>query len=258
MMEDVSEQEWHTGPPALRPEAGVARPQPGQPVPAPREPGPPPIDPAAVRQYQQFQQFQQFQELVRQHGEDAAPLLLRPAPKPLWKRVLGSRLVRRLVLLALVLAALSWAYNYYFGSDNENLPASMTGGGTYRTNRILSTNPYEAVRKVYQRVADNTPEQACGVFIEQAQREFARNWGAADCAAAVAKLNAEVDKAPGSKNAYAEPDFHGKMGGVPIANTITISSCELGVTAGPRLGAFTLSRVEQNQWIITGHRLESC
>jgi hypothetical protein len=205
----------------------------------------------------QFQQFQQFQELMRQQGGALVPLLP-PARKPLWRRILGSRLVRRLVLLLIVVLGLYFAYDYYFGSDNDNRPASETGGGLYHTNHILKDDPYDAVRQVYQRVADNTPAFACGVFTDEAAQQFAEHFNAADCPAAVAKLNAEVDTAPGSKNAYAEPDFQGKLGQKPNESPITISSCELGVSAGPRLGVFTVSRVEKEQWIITGHQRESC
>jgi len=259
MMEDVPENEWHTAPPAVRPT--------NNPVPAQRDPAAesPPLDPEQVRQ---FQQFQQFQELMKQGG--VPPTVLPPAKRPLWQRVLRSKPVRWLVILFLLLATLPiwgplllagliYVWIHLFLSHEDNRPASETGGGTYHTNHILKDNPYDAVRQVYQRVADNSPDFACGVFTDEAAQQFANHVNAADCPAAIAKLNGEIDKSqPGWLNGYAEPDFHGRMGEVPSADTITISSCDLGVTAGPRLGAFTLNRVDKGQWLITGHQRESC
>jgi hypothetical protein len=241
MMEVVSENEeqQHPSPPALRP---------------PSEPAP--LDPEHVRQ---FQQFQEFQELMRQHG-DLPPMLRPPAKKPLWKKILRSKLVRRLIYLLIILLLLSWAYQHYFGNPNENLPASITGGGLYHTNHILKDNPYAAVRQVYLRIADDSPPFACGVFTDEAAQQFAQHFNAADCPHAIDLLNKQIDRSPGAGgvDAYSNPDFHGKMGEKPDSGTATISSCELGVTAGPRLGAFTVSRVENGQWIITAHQIERC
>ncbi|HEV2779757.1 MAG TPA: hypothetical protein VGX25_10190 [Actinophytocola sp.] len=252
----MPENEQQSGPPALRP--------PGEPAPSSPSPPPQPIDPEQVRQ---FQQFQQFQELMRQQGGNE--LLLPPAPKrPLWQRILRGKLFRRLALLAIIVltAPLWWPLLLTsivslavltFGASGDQQSSTGGGGGTYHTNHILKDSPYESVRQVYQRIADNSETFACGVFTDEAAQQFANNYNATDCPAAVAKLNAQVDKAPGSMNAYAEPDFRGKRG-EPHGDMIAISSCELGVSAGPRLGEFTVSRVELGQWIITGHRLESC
>lgn len=256
MMEVVPDNEQPAGPPALRPPS-----EPAEVEHAPSRPGQPSqpatVDPEQVRQ---FQQFQQFQELMRQPG---GQLVLPPPAKPLWVRVLRGRLFRKLVLWLIVVLGLYFVYDYYFGNDNDSLPASVTGGGKTETNLLLDTNPYETVRKVYQRVADNTPEQACGRFTTEAAKQFAANNGVADnndeaCAKAVAKLHARVDKVPGSKDAYAEVDFHGKIGQIPDEPTIKISSCPLGVKAGPKLGLFTVNRIAKDQWIITAHQNEDC
>jgi hypothetical protein len=241
MMEPVSDHEQQqAGPPAVRP--------PSEPAPAP-----PSIDPEAVRQ---FQQFQQFQELIR-HQPPGAPVPYfppPPPPKPLWQKFLGSKLVRRLILLAIIVVLASYAYDRFFGSKDDDLPASVTGGGKTDTNLVLDTNPYETVRKVYHHIAQNVPEQACGRFTEEGARAFAAANGADDCAHAVAGLHAKVT----NRNGYAEPDFHGKMGGVPVEDTIAISSCDLTVTSGPRLGAFTVHRIAKDQWIITDYRNVTC
>jgi hypothetical protein len=162
------------------------------------------------------------------------------------------------VLLTTLLLVLYWTHQLFFGTSKENLPASETGGGGYHTNHILNDNPYAAVRQVYQRIADGSPYFACGAFTDEAAQQFAQHFNAPDCPNAIDLLHEQVDKSAGSKNAYAEPDFHGKMGQRPDSGTIMVSSCELGVNAGPRLGMFTVSRVELGQWIITAHQRESC
>jgi hypothetical protein len=261
MMEDVSEDQWHNAPPpAVR--------APNEPLPAPRTPAPEPIDPEAVRQ---FQQFQQFQELMRQQGD--LPTLPPSAKKPLWQRILQRKLVRRLALLAILLATAPLWWNLLlagivnlatlaFGSEEAQKPASETGGGTYHTNRVLKDSPYEAVRQVYQRLADDDPPYACGVFDDRAAQQFAVNFGAADCPAAVHQLTARIDKSRPYKNTWADEQ------GLPLVvdgielktppssvTSVDISSCE--VTVSPKLGRFTVSKVD-NGWLITAHRLESC
>jgi hypothetical protein len=245
MMDDVPENEWQNSPPpALREQGGQ--------LPAPRTP-PQPAAPAEIdpEQVRQFQQFQQFQELMRQQG--GMPLVPSP-PKPLWKKALTSKAVRKFALFAIFALLLYIAYDYYFGSNNEDLPASMTGGGKTDTNLVLDTNPYETVRKVYHHIAQNVPQQACGRFTTDAARQFANDFNAADCAAAVSALHKEVT----GRNGYAEVDFRGKMGQTPDAGVVEISSCELGVSNGPRLGVFTVNRIQKDQWIITAHRTETC
>jgi hypothetical protein len=236
MMDAVPDNEQQPGPPALRP---------------PSEPAP--IDPEQVRQ---FQQFQQFQELMRQQG--GGNPLLPPAKKdPLWLRILKGKLIRKLALLAAILLGLYFAYDYYFGNDNDQLPASMTGGGTNKTNVLHETTPKRTVRQVYSHVAQNDPPYVCGQFEGGAEARFAANVGAATCEEAVGKLHAQIDKAqPGWRNAYAEPFLVSELGEVPAGDTTVVSSCAL--TVRPRLGEFTLRKIENDQWVIVGHRPESC
>jgi hypothetical protein len=245
MMDAVAEHERHNGPPAVRPQ--------GEPVPAPRMQEPAPLDPEQVRQ---FQQFQQFQELMRRQGDALVPLPP-PTRRPVWKRLLGSRLVRRLALLLVVVLGLFFAYDYYFGSDNDNRPASETGGGTNRTNDIQEHAPKRTVRQVYSHVAQDDPPFVCGQFEGGAERQFAANFGAASCEEAVHQLFAQIDKTqPGWRNTYAEPFSGAELAEDPVSGRAVVSSCPL--TVSPRLGEFTLRRIEGNRWVITGHRTEGC
>lgn len=246
MMEVVADEQWQNAPPpAVR--------APNEPVPAPRTsaPAPAPMDPEAVRQ---FQQFQQFQELMRQQGDTL--LVPPPVRKPLWRKALASKALRRLVLLLIVILGLYFAYQHYFGSADEDLPASETGGHTFKDRTMLQTQPNQSVRMVYQRVAENVPDVACGQFTDEAARQFAADTGAADCPQAIALLNGQVT---GRKNDYAEPTFPSEYRNLPsTTNDLEISSCKLSVTGGPKLGWFRLQKVERDQWIITQHRQETC
>ncbi|GAB3479514.1 hypothetical protein [Amycolatopsis cihanbeyliensis] len=248
-------------------------------------PAPVAMDPEQFRQFQQFQQFQDFlryQEaqqqagtLVPDQGQGRPPVPPPPPGQlvpteppehrrpqvPRWVRWLGKKLIGWLIFFLLLALALTWAYNYLFGSDDEGLPAHEMGGGTYKTNEILSSQPYEAVRQVYDAIAQEDPrtgkplvDQACGRFAEATQAQFAANMGYPDCRQAVLALHEQVTHV----NNYAEsmPSHRSE----PIReNTVRISSCADswdGIHGGPALGAFTLTKVEKGQWLITGHRTE--
>jgi hypothetical protein len=238
----VPDNEQQSGPPALRPPSEPAAPEPA---------APPPLDPEQVRQ---FQQFQQFQELMRQQG---GAVQLPPARKPLWLRILRGKLIRKLALLAIVVLGLYFAYDYYFGNDDDNLPASETGGQTITDRTMLQTRPHETVKMVYHRVADGDLPVACGQFTDEAGRQFAAAFNAPSCGDAVARLHAQVT---GRKNDYAEPVFPADVRNVSLNTTvIEISSCRLQVTGGPRLGWFKVEKTpHKGQWIITAHRTETC
>ena len=173
----------------------------------------------------------------------------------------------RLAIAAIVFAGFTTIIVYLvyqlFFADHATKPlsASTTSGGRREQNVIADDNPYETVRKIYEHIAQNAPADACSRFADDAARQqFANDFGAPDCPIAIAQLYAQVGNAPGSKNAYAEPDFHGKMQEFANtdATTIDISSCSLDVKAGPRLGLFTLNRIEHKQWVIVAHRNETC
>jgi hypothetical protein len=261
MMEAVAENEHQSGPPAIR--------EPGEPLPAPRasQPEPAPIDPEAVRQ---FQQFQQFQELMRQQGDVA--LVPPPTRKSLVRRVFRNPFVRWpliivITVVILVLLGLLAAYlllQHFFGHNEEQGPASVVGGRSYTNRTILAGSPHEAVRKVYQRVADDSPEFVCGQFNSAAAQQFADDFQAGTCEDAVHQINARIDKTQkGYKNTWA--DYQGlplTLGGMDLKNppagvtSVEISSCD--VTVSPKLGAFKLQKVERDQWIIVEHRKETC
>lgn len=243
MMEVVPDKEEYGASPALRP---------------PSEPAP--VDPEQLRQ---FQQFQQFQELMRQQGNGAPPLLP-PARKPLWQRILGGKLVRRLILLAIVLATIPlWlplavtGVAAVFSTGDDDRPASETGGGTNETNVLHEKTPKRTVRQVYSHIAqadraDNEYVFVCGQFQDGAEARFAHNFGAGTCQQVVAKLHGDIDKSrPSWRNSYAEPFTGAELGEEPIGDTATVDTCELSLQ--PRLGVFSLQRINNDQWVITGH-----
>jgi hypothetical protein len=241
-------------------------------------PGPRQLDDEQLRQFQQFQQFQDYlryteaqqrpgQLTTHQGGPPIPPPPHQqptPAPPPRRRapRVLvwlGKKVLGWLVFFLLLALAATWAYNHFFGNgEDEDLPAAMTGGGTYKTNEILSDKPYEAVRQVYDAIAQEDPAtglplipQACGRFAERTQQEFAADLGYADCRQAVVALHEQVTHV----NAYAE-SIPSSLSRPVTGETLRVSSCEFGIDGGPALGAFTLTKVERGQWLITGHEAE--
>ncbi|WAL65175.1 hypothetical protein ORV05_30360 [Amycolatopsis cynarae] len=234
----------------------------------------PPLDPEQLRQFQQFQQFQdflRFQEAqgsgqlvpTQQPGSPVPPpppggqLQVAtppspPAPRiraPRWAKRLAGKVLSAILFLIVLAIGGKLAYDHFFPPPKEDLPAAITGGGTYHANKILSAEPYEAVRKVYQQIAQNRPDLACGYFDIPVQQKFALDLGAADCRDAVGRLKAQVTDV----NAYAEslPSY---LSGNPGATTLTIDSCDFPITGGPALGVFTVSKVDKGQWLITDHR----
>ncbi|WP_410639689.1 hypothetical protein [Amycolatopsis sp. lyj-346] len=251
-------------------------------VPPPQPPGQPPVDPAEVEQFRQFQDYLRFTQA--QQGNPPAPAPdagvvqappSQPAPQqggqppmippgyqlvpverrraPRWLAWLGKKVIAWVLAFILLAVAGTWLYNHFFPNNSGKTSAQLAdeGGGTYHTNHILSTSPYEAVRQVYDAVAQNLVPQACGRMREDVQQKFAQDLGYADCQVAVHELNRQVK----SKNDYAEsmPSYVSQ----PIpGDTFTISSCQFGIRGGPALGAFTVQKVEKGQWLITAHTNE--
>ncbi|MEU5257623.1 hypothetical protein [Amycolatopsis sp. NPDC021455] len=258
----------------------------GSGTPAAGNPPQPPVDPAELEQFRQFQQFQDYLRFTQaQQGNQPAPppdagLVQAPPSQPTpqqggaqppmippgyqlvptegrraprWLAWLGKKVIAWVLAIVILGVAGTWLYNHFFPNDSGKTSAQLAqeGGGTYHTNHILSTSPYEAVRSVYDAVAQNLVPQACGRMREDVQQKFAQDLGYADCQVAVHELNRQVK----SKNDYAEsmPSYVSE----PIpGDSFMISSCQFGIRGGPALGAFTVQKVEKGQWLITGHTNE--
>lgn len=182
-----------------------------------------------------------------------------------WSKWLLRKLISALLLVLVLLLAGWLAWQYFFENKDSERSGTEGGGGTYRTNKILSTSPYEAVRSVYDAVAQKDPRtkeplvaQACGRFDEPIQTKFAQNMGFSDCRAAVIALHQRVTHA----NRYAESMPSSRS--VPVeGDVLTISSCRDnivgGIRNGPSLGVFIVRKVEKGQWLIVDHTTEpSC
>jgi hypothetical protein len=232
----------------------------------------PPLDARQLRQFQQFQQFQDFlryqeaqqsgQLVPTQQGTPPVPpappsggqLQVAAPPPPPTPRIRMPRFVKRalgtvlsaLLFLAVLGIAGKLLYNHFFPSQDNNRPASENGGGTYHTNKILSTEPYEAVRKVYQQIAQGRPDLACEYFDDPTRQKFAIDLGGTDCAQAAGKVRVT------NVNGYAEslPSY---LSTQPQDTKITVNSCDFPISGGPALGVFTVTKVANGQWLITGH-----
>ncbi|MET1071568.1 MAG: hypothetical protein ABWY11_02855, partial [Umezawaea sp.] len=241
---------------------------------------PPEIDPEQLRQFQEFQRFQEYQRF-QQAQQGQAPLALppgesgpaayppavppppvqppvqtvfvKPEPKPLWKVVLGSRLVRRLVSLALTLLvfmfAANWAYDKFFDTNDEAADIARDSGGS-TGNLIAPTSPYGLQGTVgifYKHVSQDSPKQACNLFAEDgsARKKFTEAFKAADCEAAIHALHAKVLRV----DQYEQPYFPDAMLKPPVTDRVQVSSCQdLKISGGPVLGKFVLSKQVNNTW----------
>ncbi|HEV7980520.1 hypothetical protein [Amycolatopsis sp.] len=249
---------------------------------SPAQPPAQPMDEEQLRQFQQFQQFQdylKFSEAQRQGGGGLTPVEPPPGPPipqqnwqppttggshdlvttqppkikaPRWLKRLAGKILGWIIFLVILGLALNWGYNRLFPSTaNDDRPAAETGGGKYHTNHVFSKQPFEAVRMVYQNVANGQVQDGCGRFEERVQQKFADDLGFADCREAILGLHAKVT----AKNAYAESMPSSISEPIP-GDVFVISSCRFGIRGGPALGAFQVSKVEGGQWLITGHSNE--
>jgi hypothetical protein len=269
---------------------------------SPSSPPSPPVDPAELEQFRQFQQFQDYlrftqtqqgnepapppgagQVQASQYGQPPAtqhsggqpplppgpsrevvPAERRRRPAPKWLTWLGKKVLAWVLAFVVLAVAGTWLYNHFFPSDAGKSSAQLAqeGGGTYHTNHIYSTNPYEAVRFVYHNIAQGRVDDACGRFQNEGQHDiqtqfaqdiaqtFRQNAAQTDCKKAVEFLSSQVT----NKNDYAEslPSYVSE----PLpGNTVTIDSCTFDIKAGPALGVFTVTKVEKDQWLITGHAI---
>lgn len=250
----------------------------GQPAPG--------LDAEQLRQFQQFQQFQDYLKFteaqkqgivpappsapVTQHSPHYGHPPVPPGPPPgelttssrprapRWLRRLGGKVIAWLIAILLIAIAGTIVYRQIFPSDDGKTSEQIAseGGGTYKTNKILtSASPYEAVRSVYDGIAQHGTGQksmvdlVCGRFEERTQQQFAVDVNATDCRDAVEKLHSEVKA--GGINDYAESIS--KRSGWPPGESVLVKSCDFTIVGGPALGDFTVSQVEKGQWLITGH-----
>ncbi len=233
-------------PKGLTPASGDRGKQPDQ-IPPPFVP-PGPVPDQQWREFQEFQRFQEFQK-------NSPPT----RNKPKWLRILLGKWARRLVFLLVLALAAMWAYQHYFGGPDEALPASETGGGETERTVLFETAPDLAVRKVYNDVAHGILPNACTRFETPAvERKFADAFGTADCPSAVRELKAQVVRV----DDYERPLFPPKMKLLPGPDgQVVISSCEMDIKGGPRLGRFTVKKIagsRAEQWTISDFESELC
>ncbi|MBB5954819.1 hypothetical protein FHS29_001389 [Saccharothrix tamanrassetensis] len=244
----------------------------------PRNPPPPDIDPEQLRQFQEFQRFQEYQRFQQAQGTPALPPGTSPPPpttphpttphpttpppaapakpprKPVWKVLLGSKLFRRLVYLVVVLLLLGYFYDKYFGGPTPGDVAVDSGGD--KGNVIAPQTPYGlqgTVALFYKHVINDDAGRACLLFSEdQAKKNFTEAFRAKDCESAVHQLSGQVTNSA----QYRQLGFPADMRAVPNGGSVEVSSCELQVTGGPRLGRFVLSMQDNKTWVITGYQAE--
>ncbi|WP_370946397.1 hypothetical protein AB5J62_02090 [Amycolatopsis sp. cg5] len=244
--------------------------QPGKELQPSTPSSPQPLDEEQLRQFQQFQQFQdylKFTEAQRQGGgvvpaqpqpswQQGPPGEIVPAPPrkmkaPKWATWLGKKVLAWVIAIVLLGLAATWAYNHFFPSDEGKTSEQLAkeGGGTYKTNLLYSTTPYEAVWFIYNNVAQNIPKDACLRFKNGADQKFAGHMGFTDCKTAVEALHAKVT----NQSDYAR-SMPMSVSDPITSDTLTISSCKFGgAHDGPPLGAFVVQKVNKGQWIIIDH-----
>lgn len=260
----------------------------------PDEPTPPRgIDAAEYRRFLEFQRFQEYQRFVeaqqRQGGGTNLPAPVQPAHPappaephqhdlaehlagmrqqlariervtnpPTWQKILRNKWLHRALWLVIVVAVASWGVprliHHYLGGDSDQ----ATNGAALRPGEIpgsgrLETNPKDAVAAVYHIIAETPPDSACLEFSPRARGTFAADLHAPTCRQAVRTLHARLG--PAGVNAYSfvqVPD----TAVTRSAGTARISSCAMGVDAGPRLGLFVVTENQFDEWQITGHSNE--
>lgn len=243
-------------------------------------PGSEPVDEEQLRQFRQFQEFQRFLEYQREHGEgpdersrEAGPAGWRRTP-PAWLTKLGGKLLTAFLVLIAVVAGLALAINHYLGGSDEVSDAELAeqGGKKAEETKLYASDPYEAVRDVYRRVAQQDPstglpqvEKVCLRFDEAGRSQFTANMGAPTCEDAVIALNEDVEHVTNYVQSLPRSmpyEVYDEVSQLNEGESYTIESCEaarsLGGTiiGGPALGTFIVSKIPDakgEQWLITGH-----
>ncbi|MGH3499416.1 MAG: hypothetical protein ACRDQA_00725 [Nocardioidaceae bacterium] len=244
--------------PVPLPEAPQQPPPPAQP-PATLPPGPLQQAPQQSQLPQQSQEQQSQEQLLtiqQQLGEVVASQQRteRELNPPLWKKVLRSPWLHRLVVLIIVIALASWAYNHFFGSSGEEgqpavpkAPPGQQGGLNAAPGR-----PDRTIQNLYASIATKG-DATCNLFTKAGKRDFARDFHARDCSGAVGKIRKRVT----DSNSYSILRFQDAVV-TKTATTATISSCRVDVSGGPSLGAFTLTKQPTGGWYVSGHHRETC
>lgn len=269
MMDPVADNEREQPPADLVPGDSPAVPGP---PPAPRPPtdARPPTE-VTPDQIRQFQEFQRFQELMREQGDPPpgfVPPWAQPPPKQsLPKRLLKatlSKIITGLVVLAVLVVAGYLAIDYFFGENRDQLPASQTGGGGATVTLLFEKTPSLAVRKIYDDIAQGDGTSACRRFEEPARKQFTKNMSqyGTTCENIVENIHNAV-VADRTRSEYSDPWIPASA--IP-ANTepVSVSSCAIEVTGGPRLGLLTLRKIPNSegpsngagQWIVSAHQAE--
>ncbi|GLZ30557.1 hypothetical protein Lesp02_27460 [Lentzea sp. NBRC 105346] len=225
----------------------------------PRVPPPPPIDPEQLRQFEEFQRFQEFQRYQQATGGGTPPpppQQIPQKPKPLWQILLGSKLFRRLIYLAVVGIFALWAYNHYFVSEDPGGGIAHDSGGVTGGAQGLPSpvGLQGTVGRMYAYVADGDPKFGCGLFVtDQVKTKFAQAFGEKDCPATIAALKSKIT----DPTAYQVVGFPPSMMTPPASGKVTIDSCELDVRGGPRLGTFVVEKINQG-WVIVDYTPSAC
>jgi hypothetical protein len=222
---------------------------------------PNPQDAETFRQYQQFLEFQKFQEWQRQQGTGGAAPTAAPAKRPWWKSALALlrfKFVRRLLYLFLAVVLILMAFDHFFGSGEHS-----DGGGTPSGNAPGSnqhpgwsyggSDPGGVVIAVYKYIA-SAPDVACSLFTDSGKAAFAAANGAPDCTSAARQLRTQV------ANPVTYYDAQLDQNAIPRSNVppdLSVTSCQIQVTDGPRLGDFHLHRQPDGGWMIDGYQAQS-
>lgn len=223
-----------------------------------------------LRQFREFQEFQRFREYQAKHGE-LPPADSHEVPPsgwrdraPAWLTALGGKLLTAALVLLAVAAGAAWAINHYLGGSDEPSSADLAeqGGKKAEATKLYASDPYEAVRRVYDHIAQTDPvtgkpevEKVCLRFNEAARARFASDLGYASCEQAVLGINAEVTDV----NDYAE-SMPSWVSDPVSTDSVRVSSCgdslEGVIHGGPALGTFIVTKIPDakgEQWLITGH-----
>lgn len=234
-----------------------------------------------LRQFREFQEFQRFREYQAENGGELPPAESREVEPtrwrdrtPAWLTALGGKLLTAALVLLAVAAGAAWAINHYLGGSDGPSSAELAeqGGKKAEATKLYASDPYEAVRDVYRRVAQQDPrtgkpqvEKVCLRFNETGRRQFTADMGAATCPDAVIALNEDVEHVTDYVQSLPRSmpyEVYDEVSKLAEGESYTIDSCQaahsLGgtITGGPALGTFIVTKIPDakgEQWLITGH-----